>query len=76
MRTEFPNLAIVAVILRDFCAPWLAELEAFCETLEEKLEAVRNSASDQGNEEVVAICDYLEHQGLIRTFFPEVEGAE
>lgn len=70
-RAEFPNLAIVAVVLKDFCRPFLTELEQCYETPEDKLECVRNSASDQGNEEVVAMCDYIKQKGLTRTFFPE-----
>jgi hypothetical protein len=70
-RTEFPNLGIVAVILKDFCRPWVAVLEEEYPTPEDKLEAVRNMASDSGNEEVLAICEYLESKGLVKTFFPE-----
>ena len=73
MRTEFPNLAIVAVVLRDFCAPWLSQLEACYPTPEDKLSAVRSTAIELENTEVLAMCDYIERAGLTRTFFPEVE---
>jgi len=69
-RTEFPNLAVVAVLLRDFCRPWMRELEMY-DSPEEKLEAVRNEARDCGNDEIEAICDYIERKSLTRTFFPE-----
>lgn len=70
MRTEFPNLAIISIVLKDFVRPWAEELELF-ETPDEKLCAVRNAASDSGNDEVVAMCDYIERQNLTTTFFPE-----
>lgn len=70
-RTEFSNLAIVGVVLREFTRPFITELEHYCESPEEKLEAVRNAALDLGNDEVVAMCDYIESKGLILTFFPD-----
>ena len=68
-RTEFPNLAIVSVVLKSFCKPFLNTLETQYLTPEDKLEAVRNEASDSGNEEVVAMCDYIENKKLTETFF-------
>lgn len=71
-RTEFSNLAVVAVILKSFCKPFLMELEENYPTPEDKLEGVRNAASDEGNDEIVAICNYLEKNNLIETFFPSI----
>ena len=70
MRTEFPNLAIVSITLKNFCKPFLNELEAYYDTPEEKLNAVRNSACDSNEQEIVAMCDYIERQNLTKTFFP------
>jgi hypothetical protein len=68
-RSEFPNLAIISSILKDFCKPFLKELQDHFETSDDKFEGVRNAASDQNNEEILAICDYIERKGLIKTFF-------
>ena len=70
-RTEFPNLGVVAVLLRAYCAPIISILENEYPTPEDKLEAVRIMATDEGNEEISDICDYIENKGLIRTFFPD-----
>ena len=70
-RTEFPNLLIVATILREYLADHIETLEECYPTPAEKLEAVRNMASDDGEEEIVDICDYIERQNLTQTFFPE-----
>jgi len=70
-RTEFPNLMIVSILLKDFCGPYISTLEEEYLSSENKLEAVRNMASDAGNDEIVAICDYLERNDLVTTFFPE-----
>lgn len=68
------NIAIVAVLLKDFCKPFLCELESGrYPTPEDKLEAVRIAASDAGNDEIVWFCDWIEIQKLTRSFFPEVE---
>ena len=75
MRTEFPNLAIVAVTLKAFCRHYidLEDLEQNYPTPEDKLEAVKITASDLGDEgeEVVLMCEYIERQKLTRSFFPE-----
>lgn len=69
-RTEFPNLAIVSIVLKDFIKAWKSQLEEYYTTPEEKLCAVRNAASDEGNDEIVAMLDYIEVKGLTETFFP------
>ena len=65
------NIAICSVLLKAYCRPMIETLERDYETPEDKLEAVRNSASDDGNEEIVAICDWVESVGLTETFFPK-----
>jgi hypothetical protein len=72
-RTEFPNLAIVYVLLKSYCndKDIIPELEELCPTPEDKLCAVRNMACDDGNEEIVYMCDYIERVGLTETFFPK-----
>lgn len=67
------NIGICAVLLKAFCAPYISTLEEEYPTPEDKLEAVRNLASDQGNDEIVTIVDWIEKAGLTTTFFPEVE---
>ena len=67
-RKEFPNLAIVAVLLRSYVSMFVYDLDRY-ETAEEKLEAVRNSASDDGNEEIEDICNFIERNKLTQTFF-------
>ena len=66
------NLGIVVVLMRAYVAPWIEELDLY-ETSEEKLEAVRNSASDEGNEEIVQMCDWIESTGMTKTLFPEAK---
>jgi len=67
------NIAFVSVILRQFCKPFLKDLERYHETPLDKLAAVRNEASDQGNEEVIELCDWIESSELETTFFPATE---
>lgn len=70
-RTEFPNLAIVHVLLKNYLGGMVSLLESDdYPTPADKLEAVRNMASDDGNDEIVSICDYLERKNLVETFFP------
>ena len=70
-RTEFPNLAIVSVILKNFVGPFKSDLEQYYETSDEKFEAVRNAASDGGEDEILAMLDYIERKQLVKTFFPD-----
>ena len=69
MGQEFSNIAIVAVILKSFCKPFLADLETY-PTSEGILKHVRDMASNEGNEEVVEMCDWIKRTNLIETFFP------
>ncbi len=65
------NLAICAVLLRQYVAPFKASLETDYLTPGDKLNAVRNAASDNGDSEIESILDYIESRGLTKTFFPE-----
>lgn len=69
MRTEFPNLAIVAITLRYFLKPIIPTLEANCPSSQSQLETAREYARAKGNEEVVLMLDYIERQKLVETFF-------
>jgi hypothetical protein len=63
------NLAICAVILRDFVKPFQSSLELDFESGEDRFYAVMNAASDSGDEEILNILEYIEKQDLIETFF-------
>ncbi len=63
------NIGIALVLLKSYCEPMLDDLDQLCDNGEEKFEMVRNSASDEGNEEIVDICNWVEKMNLVDTFF-------
>lgn len=64
------NLAIVAIVLKDFCAPFIVELNECYHTTNDRFEAVYNAASDAGNTEVLELLDWIAAKELKATYFP------
>lgn len=65
------NVAIVSVVLRSYVTPWINELEELYPTPEEKIEAIINRASDEGNDEIIELCEWVIEKKLTTVFFPE-----
>lgn len=69
-QTDLSNLAIVSVVIKSFVNEQgiLDQLIAYSDPME-AFEALRNVASDNNNEEVQDMLDYIERKGLISIFF-------
>lgn len=63
------NLAIIHVLLKSYIKPFEQTLLNEYHGTDDRFEAVRNNASDEGNTEIVEILDYIELNNLKATFF-------
>jgi hypothetical protein len=63
------NAGICAVILKAYVRPFIETLNNDYDRTDDKFEAVRNAASDEGNEEILEILNWIESRNLKETFF-------
>lgn len=66
------NIAIISIVLKDYIKPYLEYFEG--QTSEEQFCQLYNMASDENNEEILVMLDYIERNDLKRTFFGGYEG--
>lgn len=62
------NAAIVAVILKDFCKPYLTAIEAY-DSSEDRFQQAFDYACDEGNDEVIELLQWVEGAGLKDVYF-------
>ncbi len=63
------NHAIVSIILKEFCKPYLTAIEAY-DTTEDRFQQALDFACDDGNDEVIEMLLWIERAGLKDVYFP------
>lgn len=63
------NIAICSILLKDFIKPFEKTLLSNYQGTEDRFQAVLNQATDDNNEEIITILNWIESKNLKETFF-------